>query len=671
VLDLYGLVVFVVEILTLVVPGFVIARVAGLSGWSAAAAAPLLAYGVTTLAGPASAALGLRWNALVFLVACGILAGLLVAMRMFLPDRFGLGLRPADPTVASLERARLADLVMVGGVIVGGVLTVMTALRGMGSLGAIHQDWDAVFHANAIQFILDNGNADPSALAAVNDYESAAFYYPNSFHALTATVGGVTGAGVPELLNSQIALVGGLAGLGLAALLRAFGARVITAAVAPILLAAFASFPYDTLWRGPVLPFALGVALIPAYLLLVEAALSTRSVGTVVLAAIATCGLIGLQPSTAVTGIVFAVALVGYRAILARRRAKGDVLIGALIGLTTLLFGIQSIIQAAGVRVIDIQDWPAVESPGQAVGQVLLLNHGASYPQFWLVALAGLGVLTAHRIRQLWWWLAGTAVFVVLFVMAASYEGDLVAQLTGLWWNDRWRFAGIIILGVAVLAAHGFTVITDGLHSLARRAGADRRLGSRTVLAASALAVLAVFGLFSSGFYSGYNSGRMSNAYRGGPLVTGDEQAAMDELASLVPPGGRVMNDPNDGSPWMYALNGVSPMFGHIVNPFAVDGKGVDQQDLLLSFNCLDSDQHVRDLVERYDIDYVYLGSGFIREEFHRFAGLEDLEEVDSLREVWSDEDNDLAIYQVDLAPLAAEESRACERSSAARSDQG
>ncbi len=670
-LDLSGLVLFVAEILMYVLPGFVIARLAGLSAWSAVAAAPLLAFGVTTLAGPASAALGLRWNVLVFLLSCAVLAALLVALRVFLPARFGSGLRPADHSVAPVERSGLANLVMAAGVIAGGVLTVLTALRGMGSLGAIHQDWDAVFHANAIQFILATGNADPSALAAVNDYESAAFYYPNSFHAFTAAVGGITGAGVPELLNSQIALVGVLAGLGLAAFLRAFGARVSTAAVAPILLAAFASFPYDTLWRGPVLPFAVGVALIPAYLLLVEAALRTRSVGTVALVAVATCGLIGLQPSTAVTGIVFAAALVGYRAVLARRRLKADLLVGALIGLAALVFGIQSIIQAAGVKVIDIQDWPAVESPGQAVGEVLLLNHGASHPQFWLVALAGLGVLTAHRIRQLWWWLAGTAVFVVLFVMAASYEGNLVAQLTGLWWNDRWRFAGIIILGVAVLAAHGFTVITDGLASRARRAGVEQRMGSRTVLAASALAVLAVFGLLSSGFYSGYNSGRMSNAYRGGPVVTGDEQAAMDELASLVRPGARVMNDPNDGSPWMYALNGVTPMFGHIVNPYAVDGKGVDQQDLLLSFNCLDSDQHVRDLVQRYDIDYVYLGSGFIREEFDRFAGLEDLEEVDSLREVWSDEDNDLAIYQVDLVPLADEDSRACERSSAARSDQG
>ncbi|MGI8721162.1 MAG: DUF6541 family protein [Geodermatophilaceae bacterium] len=670
-LDLSDLVLFLVEIAILLVPGYLIGRVAGLPAWPAAAAAPLLAFGVTTLGGPASASLGLRWNALAFLVACALLAAVLIGARRLLPDRLGTGSNPPDATVTVLTRARVADLAIIGGIVAGAVLTVVTALRGMGSLGAVHQDWDAVFHANAIQFILETGNADPSALAAVNDYESSAFYYPNSFHALTAAVGNLTGAGVPELLNSQIALVGAVAGLGLAALLRSFGSRVITAAIAPVLLAAFASFPYDTLWRGPVLPFAIGVALIPAYLLLVEAALSRKSVGTIVLAGVGTCGLIGLQPSTAVTGIVFAVALVAHRVMLSRRRIRGDALVGVLIGVGALLFGIQSIIKASGATVIDIQDWPAVESPGQAVGEVLLLNHGASYPQFWLVALAAVGMLAAKRIRQMWWWLAGTAVFVFLFVLAASYEGNLAAQLTGLWWNDRWRLAGIVVLGIAVLAAHGFTVATDGLHALAGRIGLVRRLGSRPVIAASVLAVVAAFGVLSSGFYSGLNAQRMSNAYGGGPMVTVEEQAAMDELAPLVSPGERVMNDPNDGSAWMYALEDVTPMFGHIVNPFALGLKGDDQQDLLTTFNCLDSDQHIRDLVERYDIAYVYVGAGFIRAEFDRFAGMEDLDEVDSLREVWSDEDNDLAIYRVDLVPQTDQQSRACARSTAARGDAG
>jgi len=81
-------------------------------------------------------------------------------------------------------------------------------------------------------------------------------------------VGALTGASIPSLLGAQTLLFGGLTGLGLAALIRASGGRVAVAAVVPLLLASFSGFPIDVLWRGPLLPFAAGVALIPAFLLL-------------------------------------------------------------------------------------------------------------------------------------------------------------------------------------------------------------------------------------------------------------------------------------------------------------------------------------------------------------------------------------------------------------------
>ena len=44
----------------------------------------------------------------------------------------------------------------------------------------------------------------------------------------------------------------------------------------------------------------------------------------------------------------------------------------------------------------------------------------------------------------------------------------------------------------------------------------------------------------------------------------------MAELRTIVPPGATVMNDPGDGSPWMWALGGVRPVFGY---PFAVSAE--------------------------------------------------------------------------------------------------
>ena len=658
-LDLSGVAVVLAELLVLFLPGFGVAVGAGLARWPAVAAAPLIGYGLTTVGGPLTASLGVAWNIATFLVLSLVAGAVLFALRIFSAGRRGERSNEADPTVPVVGRTRLADVAMLAGVLIGFAITAVTVLRGIGSLNAIHQDWDAVFHANAIRFIMDSGNADPSALGPVIDYEAAGFYYPNGFHALTAAIGGVSGGNVPALLNGQILLVGGIAGLGLAVLLRAFGLRLAAIVSAPILLAAFASFPYDTLFRGPVLPFAVGVALLPAYAVVVENALSTRRAPILILSALATCGLIGLQPSTAVTGIVFAIALVAFRWISTPSRIRQDVVIGVSIGGLTAVLAVQSLLQATGATVIDVQDWAAVETAGQAVGDMLLLNHAASFPQYWLVALVAIGALGFRRLRAMWWWLAGSAVFFVLFVASAAYDAPLVEKLTGLWWNDRWRFAAIVVLGMAVLATNGVVVAADTLAGLGRRIPALRALTSRQLVAGTAALVLALFALLSSGFYVDHNADRMASAYQDGPTVTDAERAAMAVLAGMVAPGERVMNDPNDGSPWMYALQDVTPVFGHILNPPTLPGRPIGPQDLLLRFNCLDSDPDVRQIVEDNNIAYVYLGDGFIRAEFEHFAGLDDLSGVDSLQEVWSNEDEDLVIYEVHLAPLA-EPSRAC-----------
>lgn len=93
-------------------------------------------------------------------------------------------------------------------------------------------------------------------MRAINDAVGDAFFYPNALHALTAVVGAISGASIPALLGAQSVLMAGVAGLGLAALVWRYTRRVAFAAVVPILLAMFAAFPTDVLWRGPLLPYA-------------------------------------------------------------------------------------------------------------------------------------------------------------------------------------------------------------------------------------------------------------------------------------------------------------------------------------------------------------------------------------------------------------------------------
>jgi len=160
-------------------------------------------------------------------------------------------------------------------------------------------------------------------------------------------------------------------------------------------------------------------------------------------------------------------------------------------------------------------------------------------------------------------------------------------------------------------------------------------------------------GLVSNGYYSAYNSDRMSFRFQESPTLTHDEQDAMDVLAELVRPGERVMNDPGDGSPWMWSLAGVRPIFAHIIFPGVELSMSAQTQTLFNSFHCLDADPEVRDLIEEYDISYVYVGEGFVRADFTRPPGLRDLGAADSLDLVYRQ--GEIAIYRIELSESPAQ----------------
>ena len=120
-------------------------------------------------------------------------------------------------------------------------------------------------------------------------------------------------------------------------------------------------------------------------------------------------------------------------------------------------------------------------------------------------------------------------------------------------------------------------------------------------------------------------------------------------LAERSSPGQTVMNDSADGSAYLLALEGVRPVFGHLVSSFGV--LGPTQTLLRERFHCLDSDVAVRAAIDRLDIGYVFLGSGFINERSERAPGLQRLAGSPSLHRVY--DRGGVQIYEVSLQPLA------------------
>jgi hypothetical protein len=634
-----GLVLF--YLVVLLVPGLLLGAAARLRGLSLVAAAPLLTYAVAGLAGPWSTALGIGWSTGVLAVVTLAFAALVLGLRL-LAGRFD-GERP--PLPRAWDRA---DPGVAGVVVAAAVLGASAVLGGLRRISTIPQDWDAVFHANGIRWIAERGDAGLFGMSRTNWYEpGTAIFYPNAYHIVGANVRQLTERDLPAVLNAHTALLPGLAALVLAALVRRFGGSAVHAAGAA-LAAASVSALYDMLWRGPLLPYTTGAVLTPLFVVLVadllDADRPSRRAGAAALLALGVAGLLCLHPAMLFGATVLAAPYVLVRWVRRWRALPREVglvvlAVGAGLGLSAQQIA-GSLYSAGNFPPVD---WPADLTWDAATVQLLTFSHAGPDAQWWPTVLGAVGLLVCWRLRGLAWVVVPLIVFGTLFVLAASLDEPWVNSLTRPWWNDRWRLAGVFALLACVLVGHGLAqlhvALTAAGRALLRRSeGAGRRV--RPVLG---VLVLAVFVLGSGVLYLDRNATKMAINTGEGPAVSSDEVAAMRGLADVVPPGARVLNDRYDGSVWMYALSGVEPVAGHY------DGTGLGETDVGLlqtSFNRYLVDPDVRAAVRRLDVQYVYVGQGFLRGDGVRAPGLTDLDALPFL--TVAERTEDAVLYRIE-----------------------
>jgi hypothetical protein len=160
-----------------------------------------------------------------------------------------------------------------------------------------------------------------------------------------------------------------------------------------------------------------------------------------------------------------------------------------------------------------------------------------------------------------------------------------------------------------------------------------------------ALVAVVLVGLTQTGYLE-RNTTRVATPYTDGPTVSAAEEAAYAELARLWD-GGTVLNDPADGSPWAYALHGVPLVFRTpLTQPSDPEQFGEDRITLLENFARDRDSAEVLDALESLDVRWVLVGNGFATNTVSRAPGLEDLDDVAGLDEVWSN--GEATIYRVE-----------------------
>jgi hypothetical protein len=627
--------VIVLYAVTLLLPGGLLGALAGLRGWTLVATAPLLTYAVAGLAGPLVTAAGLRWSAASFATATVLTGAAAFGLRLLVRRRWPASDRPpTGPDWSPTAHAGVAVAVVV--TLGFGIAAVLGGIR---SLSAIPQDWDAVFHASGIRYIAETGDGSVFGMARTNWFEgNVHLYYPNAYHLVAATVYQISGAAVPTVLNANTVLIPGLTALTLVAMVRRFGGRPVLAAATALATVATTAV-YDLLWRGPLLPFAAGVALTPLAAVLVRDLLDARrpraALGPALVFVAALAGYLCLHPAILIGAAVFVAPMLLQRWWHRRRQAARE--FGVLVAAGAVAAAVCGV-QVAGALSTggntEKLDRPAEAGVARAVGELLTFGHGADTIQLRLALIMLLGLLGAASLAHLRWVIGTAGLFGALFVLTAASQDPLARAVSSIWWDDSWRLVGLAALPMAVLVGNG---VAEVQRLVARGIGRSRVVGLAT-----AAGVLLAFVLGTRLLYLERDQLRMSQNTGNGPAVSELEIQGMLAIAAIVPPGERVLNDRGDGSAWMYPLTGIKPVAGHYDDLRL----GPDATLLAARFNQYLRDPAVRAAIAQLDIHYVQIDQGFLRSWATRQPGLTDLAGQPWLRVVYRNPD--VVLYAIE-----------------------
>ncbi|HET7476833.1 MAG TPA: DUF6541 family protein [Dermatophilaceae bacterium] len=543
-------------------PGLLALRAAGTDWLLALGAGPAVSVSAVSVMAVLAPTLGWRWGWPAALAGCAAAVAVTAALRLVpAPERH-------RATVLRRQRATL--LGAAGGVLAGGAVVLGSIATGLGRPGALSQTYDAVFHLNAIRFILQYGDGSSLHIGAIVTGDGRPAFYPAAFHDLAALAATWWPNDLPVAANAVAVAAAVIAWpLGCAAL-----AQVVLGdrypwmpAVAGLFSAAFTASPYLLLSFGVLWPNALAGCLLPGALALVVHALRTRSLRSAALVGCCLPGLTLAHPNALFALVVLAAPaiLLSFSPRLAWQRAarspgrSAALLAVGLVGTAGVVLVLSRSSLLAAVRGAD---WPARETVAQAVGEVILSapNRG---PAVWVISgCVIVGAVVAWRVAAARWLVVAHLAVGVLYVLAAGSDSRLAQLLTGIWYNDSFRLAALLPVTAVPLAALGVSALATRL-----RAGRLAFLPTGVPVA-----VLVVLVLIGSGMLSWRDHvQRLRPPYTSTAYLGPAERQLLQRLPGEVPADGVIAGNPWNGSALAYALGSRRTLFAHLSSGWTPD----------------------------------------------------------------------------------------------------
>lgn len=609
----------VLAVLLLIVPGTLVARAAGLRWIPACAVGPALTYGVVAVAIVPFGAVGIRWNAV------SAAAALLAALAMFLAFRAVLNRRLGRPTAPPPSPRDWPAVTAGAGVVVGALAIGYAAWRGLPDWQSIPSNWDSVWHANTVRWILDTGQASPTHMGELRNVETkAALYYPSSFHALAAVFAQLTGA-APTTAYTLSSLAAAVWLFPLSAALLSWQLLISrisrwqtagVAATAAGLSASFTAVPYVE-FNTASMPNMVGYGIaVPAFVLTTSTLQHRDRLPVAVLAVVATFSV------HLTAGVVLVTFLTAWWLLEAWPRPTRGHLADAVTlaciavpGLALLLPQFRAVLAQADI--IAGHEFLTHEGRRRALFDAVVQHtrHLNDFPiQNILIALAGAGFLLL-LFKRIWWPAAVWLLMVIAIVYSSAPFGGpigaLVRHYSDLFYSDPRRLSGVVTLlltpmaGLALFVAVALAV--GWLQRVTRSHGFDRRFFNGVT---AALLLLTCCGL--AWHYLPRHRFLMGDKYDHA-IISSNDLEAFAHLAEL--PGARdtlIANANVDGTAWMYAVAGLHPLWTHYDYPVQ-QGPGYNRFIIWAYADEADHDPRVEAAVHALNIRYVLVGGPVVR----------------------------------------------------------
>src|SRR5271154_668440 len=558
-----------IALFLLIAPGAIVARITQLTWPIAVAVGPALTYGVVALAIIPFGALGIPWNGWTALIAlaavCLVMTGLQRPLARYRDGEAGSGSIPGGSAWPALTVA--------AGVLLGGLVIMWAAYRGITHWQSIPSTWDALWHANEVRFILDTGQASSTHMGELRNVEThQPLYYPSVFHALTAVFCQLTGAAPTTgytltSVAASIWLFPSSAAMLTWFLLRpridpwlAAGVSATSAAMS----ASFTSVPYVEFGTAAMPNLAAYGIAIPTFVLITS---TLRHRDRIPVAVLALVGVFSVHLTGGFVVILFALAwwvmeACGHtvRGGLADLLTRGAAALPAAVILAPQFIG-----WAKQAGIIAGHAFPSFKTVKQGVIDALLLHtrHLNDFPtQYGLIVLGGIGMAILLYMR-IWWppvlWLVLTVVTIYSGAPFRNPLGAAIEQFSQFFYNDPRRLSAVVTMLVTPMAAVAVFALVVGAVAIAKR---FIKLPAPMWVSATVL-LLALTTVFSARQYLYRHLVLFGDKYDS-VMINQKDLDAFAHLAEL--PGARtpLIGDSNvDGTAWMYAVADLHPLWTH------------------------------------------------------------------------------------------------------------